>query len=251
MRYRTAIMALGVVLLLLVMAVSGSMVIPLSDKGRENSKAPENSPVIGQGFDIERIDFIHYAKPEKPGKPAPETSTCYKLMGVKWTNLPVTYTINPANREELNEAQIISAISTSAETWDNATGKELFNNSYKVGQVTYGILDGKNAIVFGPYSQDNVIAVTSIWYTRRGGQILEFDMLFNEKWVWGDATKNPALMDLQNIATHEFGHTVGLADLYTDSCDLVTMYGYSGNGETEKRTLAEPDITGLTTIYGL
>jgi len=75
--------------------------------------------------------------------------------------------------------------------------------------------------------------------------------MFDTDFTWGDATSNPGLMDLQNIATHELGHGVGLADIYTSSCSAVTMYGYSNNGETEKRTLELPDITGLQKIYGI
>jgi len=30
----------------------------------------------------------------------------------------------------------------------------------------------------------------------------------------------------------------------------VTMYGYSDYGEIIKRTLEQPDITGLQTLYG-
>ncbi|PJA83788.1 MAG: peptidase M10A and M12B matrixin and adamalysin, partial [Candidatus Nealsonbacteria bacterium CG_4_9_14_3_um_filter_37_29] len=56
--------------------------------------------------------------------------------------------------------------------------------------------------------------------------------------------------DLQNIATHELGHGVGLGDVYETACSEVTMYGYSNYGETQKRTLEAPDITGLQTLYG-
>ena len=56
-------------------------------------------------------------------------------------------------------------------------------------------------------------------------------------------------MDLQNIATHELGHAVGMDDIYTDSCSHVTMYGYSYEGDTEKRTLELPDIEGLLRMY--
>jgi len=31
----------------------------------------------------------------------------------------------------------------------------------------------------------------------------------------------------------------------------VTMYGYSNYGETSKRTLEQPDITGLQSMYGI
>jgi predicted Zn-dependent protease len=57
-------------------------------------------------------------------------------------------------------------------------------------------------------------------------------------------------MDLQNIATHETGHGLGLDDVYQKTCSAVTMYGYSDYGETQKRTLETPDIVGLQMIYG-
>jgi predicted Zn-dependent protease len=57
-------------------------------------------------------------------------------------------------------------------------------------------------------------------------------------------------MDLRNIATHELGHAVGLADLYENACSEETMYGYSSEGETKKRDLNDGDITGLQQLYG-
>ena len=57
-------------------------------------------------------------------------------------------------------------------------------------------------------------------------------------------------MDVQNIVTHEFGHGWGLADLYDTSCSEETMYGYSEEGETKKRTLNDGDIAGIQELYG-
>ncbi len=57
-------------------------------------------------------------------------------------------------------------------------------------------------------------------------------------------------MDLGGIATHEIGHGIGLADLYTTLCREVTMYGYSTEGEFKKRTLEAGDLRGLWKIYG-
>ena len=56
-------------------------------------------------------------------------------------------------------------------------------------------------------------------------------------------------MDLQNIATHEIGHGIGLGDLY-NTCTQETMYGYSTEGDVSKRTLNSGDISGLQKIYG-
>lgn len=81
-------------------------------------------------------------------------------------------------------------------------------------------------------------------------EIVEFDVLFDTNYDWGDATVDPTVMDLQNIATHEIGHGVGLDDIYESACSEVTMYGYSTSGETKKRTLEAPDITGVQKLYG-
>ncbi len=227
---------------------SASMLIPAAEPARENARAPEKSPVIGDNWDIERVDFIHYVK--HPGK-APKKATCYNLMRVKWADidLPLNYVINPINPQSLDEGFITSAISTSVKTWDDATSKELFMG-YETGNVEYGIYDGTNAIAFGNYPQSGVIAVTSVWYTRVQKKILEFDMLFDTDFSWGDASSDPTKMDLQNIATHELGHAVGLNDVYSSSCSEVTMYGYSNYGEINKRDLELADITGLQAIYG-
>src|SRR3989344_4942706 len=192
--------------------VTGSMLIPVNDNAKENAKAPENSPVIDNDWGLERVDFIHYVKPENAGN-SRKTSTCYKLMGVKWKSLPVNYAIDYS--------------------------------------ATYGVQDFKNSIDFADYPNDGVIAVTSVWYTRVGKQIVEFDQRYNTRFAWGDATIDSSKMDLENIAVHELGHAVGLADIYSTSCLDVTMYGYSTEGETSKITLEQPDITGLQTMYGI
>lgn len=209
------------------------------------------SPIIAsKDKDIERVDVIHYLKPKEPNNKE-ITKTCYKLLGIKWTNLPIIYTINPTNNQSLPESFIFYAISTAAETWDDATSTELFNNTYIVNRnAVYGIRDNENAIVFGDYPNDNVIAITTYWYNRKTKEIVEFDVLFNTRFVWGDAEQNSSLMDLQNIATHELGHGIGMNDVYQSLCSEVTMYGYSSYGETKKRTLEQPDITGLQKIYG-
>jgi hypothetical protein len=174
------------------------------------------------------------------------------LLGYKWKSLPVSYVINPTNPQGLSDSFVTASISTSAETWDAATSAELFNDSYAVDMTArYGVQDYQNSIAFGTYPDNNVIAVTSIWYMPRGKQLVEFDMNFNTAFAWGDASINASLMDLQNIATHELGHSAGLGDIYSASCTEVTMYGYSTEGELSKRSLELPDISGVTRMYGL
>jgi len=247
---KTKLLILVVLLsaLCIVMA-SASMLVPASDRAREVSQAPEHSPVIGESFAVERVDFIHYVKPPSAAA-KPKADTCYKLLGVKWLATPVQYTVNPANTEGLEDGSVFAAISDSAETWDAATSRELFGSYTASSSAYYGTYDRINAISFGPMRDDNVIAVTSIWYSRVGKQIVEFDILFNDYFDWGDGYADSTKMDLQNIATHELGHAVGMGDVYSTTCSAVTMYGYSEEGDTEKRTLEPPDIAGLQSLYG-
>ena len=239
-------LGLGILIGVVVLALSG-VAVAISNQGAEKSKAP----------DLEKIEFIHYkkdfAKPE--AAKAPKPPSCYKFLTgskVRWTALPVSYVINLTNTQELTQDFITNAVFNSAETWDGAISKELMNDAYTVNYTAaYGAQDDKNAIVFGNYPTKGVIAVTTVWYNPATKSIVEFDIEFDTDWSWGDATINSSVMDLQNIATHELGHGVGLADIYSSTCSAVTMYGYSDYGETQKRTLETPDITGLQTLYGI
>ena len=76
-------------------------------------------------------------------------------------------------------------------------------------------------------------------------------MLLNtgSDWQFGNADSDSLKMDLQNIATHELGHSAGMGDLYSLSCDQETMFGYSQEGETNKRDLNNGDIAGITSLY--
>ncbi len=199
---------------------------------------------------LEKVIFIHYTNDKIVSNA--NTPTCYKLLGVKWKSLPLNYVINPEV-----EAIVPGAILAANETWDTATSKKLFNNSYSLDAAANwdsNSPDGRNEYSMGNYPQSGVIAVTVVWsgvpLGAKGRQIIEFDVMFDTDFIWGDATLNPAKMDLQNIAIHESGHGVGLGDIYTLSCSEVTMYGYSNYGETKKRTLEQPDIIGLQRMYG-
>jgi len=197
---------------------------------------------------IEKKVFIHRVKPDKPGKPPKDDKggggkEWYKYSGIHWasTDLPVTYVVD----YELD----LGVIVTSFETWDSETSTELFFIG-EPGEITAGIIDGTNALSYGDDSRAGVIAVTYIWYFGNTGEIIEVDTLFDVDFNWGDATGDPDAMDLRNIATHEFGHWLLLEDLYNRPARTQTMYGYSTEGETIKRTLESGDIAGIQEIYG-
>jgi hypothetical protein len=182
----------------------------------------------------------------------------------KWNldDLPVAYTINPSG-SNMPTSDVETIVEDSAEEWDDGdysswggVSSELFtyagpsSKTYADLAWESGDLDGENTIVWGNYPQSGVIAVTLIWYNRLTKQILEFDIVFDTDYAWGDAdVESVAVMDLQNIATHELGHSVGLGDLYKPPAKLETMYGYAGYDETIKRSLYFGDIAGIKSLY--
>lgn len=155
------------------------------------------------------------------------------------------YYVNPKNKLGFSASALVATIQTSAGTWDGQTGFNVF--SYQ-GQTTRtaGKRDGYNVIDFGSY-RSGVIAVTMLWVS--GSRMVEIDMRMNTLYRWslnGEARK----MDVQNIVTHEFGHWVGLNDLYSSSDYWLTMYGYSDYGITYQRDLGLGDINGIHAVYG-
>lgn len=232
------------------------------DYDKLKNMKPEDFPLITEDLisGMGRIDYVYHADfkdvkfnaTRRTTSPATTSSYCYKTFG-KWYYTPVNYVINPSNSQGLSDSFLSSRIYNSAETWDAQTSKELFGNTYTINSgVQYGSYDGNNVIDIGSYGDPGVIAVTSIWYNIYTKRIYEFDMRLNNAFTWSDATTDSraSIMDVQDIVTHELGHSVGLKDLYTSSCSQATMYGYSSYREVKKRTLESGDIKGLRVLYG-
>jgi len=256
---KTAVLLLSLIFLL-------SIIASISFIASAYAIKPDNVPPR-----LEKRVFIHYrkgyGKPDwTPGKgPSPKEedhSRHYALLGkgVKWKTTAVIY-VDPDNPQGLEETFIINVIRISAEEWDDGAysnwgGVEmnLFDGYIVIYDATFDddAPDGRNEILFGDYPQEGVIAVTVVWGYFSGPpsqrEITEFDIMFDTDYAWGDATIDPTVMDLQNIATHELGHGAGLDDIY--NCELETMYGYSNYGETIKRDLYLGDIAGIQELYG-
>ena len=193
----------------------------------------------------------YFAKPGGTPGGGGKPPTGYSLTGCKWKTLPLTLVMNPTG-SGLSEAQVYEAIYLGSEEWDAWTGKEIVS-SYQISSTA--ALDGPtvdkvNEIVFGPIADTNIIAQCTYWYYRTTRELVDFEIVFNTHYTWGNAAETPGVMDVQNIATHEIGHGFGLADLYKDDFSEQTMYGYGSAGETKKRTLELGDIAGIQKLYG-
>ena len=177
---------------------------------------------------------------------------------IKWKSNSVTVYINPTD----GPTWAYSAIVAAANTWnDVSTSSFKFNTttsniSYSSYSRTYPRKDGYNLVTFGPieskYVWCGIAGQTYTWtYTPLNSQvayITEVDMRINTNYgINTDGSSSG--YDLQSIATHEFGHWLRLMDLYNSGDTEKTMYGRISFGQTNKRSLDQDDIDGITYLY--
>ena len=210
---------------------------------------PQDDGLIQLTYTIEADE--NYVKPPSDGGGKP--SVDYKIIYRGFTSqVPLNWVVYTKNPDGLTSTVVSDAITAALDEWQTATTKKLANPITIAESDATGIVakNEEDAIMFGDYPQSGVIAVTYIWINRVTKQIVECDIVFDVDFTWGDGAANPALMDLQNIAAHELGHTLNLDDIYDKAKADLTMYGYSDNGDIEKRSLAPGDIAGIQAIYG-
>lgn len=105
-----------------------------------------------------------------------------------------------------------------------------------------------------------VQALTTVTYRISDGVIVDADMEYNEQiFTIGvvDGSGDNAILDLENVMTHEAGHFLGLDHVVADEnfvddgggVEAATMFATAGLGETIKRTLAADDMAGVCEIY--
>lgn len=219
------------------------------------------TPASAKKDQIKLKVFEHF--PKNPGQPL-AVSNCtpttndrvndYGWAGWIMPSAGMTYKINfqtlPRN---LDPSLTQIAIDNSFDTWTDADPNQIFNYGGTTNVKT-NKYDGTNAILFKS-SRSGAIATTYVWYYVSSRQLVEADTVFNKSYKWsvsdpnsGDCAGPTDSYDVQNIGTHEFGHWIGLDDLYNSNVKDLTMYGYGELGELKKNSLGQGDLTGVLSI---
>jgi hypothetical protein len=164
---------------------------------------------------------------------------------IKWDITNVNYYINISG----GPANCLSALQAALQTWTSVPAAKLsFVFGGETTSTAYAVNDGMNIVCFGPISTAGTLAQNTFWYYTNSGKLVDSDIKFNTNYLWGtDGISGK--FDVQNVATHELGHSLSLADLYAGSDSEKTMYGYAAAGETKKRDLDQDDINGIAYLY--
>lgn len=80
--------------------------------------------------------------------------------------------------------------------------------------------------------------------------LLDVDTVINTYYSWSTSGAS-GYYDVQDVATHEWGHWLSLLDdYYYETWDADnTMYEVSFTGSTYRRTLTSEDVAGILSIY--
>ena len=209
--------------------------------------------VLGDPPTLDKIVFIDYVAPVHARLTASAaTDSCgdsssYKTLGVKWTEFPVTYSV------DVTDTAAKQAVVNAFNTWDAEQHPNL--------QFFAGAASGTTpkvtvywASIDGP---GGTLAVTTVWYYVVTKAIVKATVKFDADDGWGVLSGTycygkgtGTLFDIQDVATHEIGHVVGLGHPASSSVNVpLTMFAYATQGETYKTTLASGDKKGIAAVY--
>lgn len=225
----------------------------------------------GPADTLVRERFVDYPR-ERPGPeaqaggrtqcqlPASDLCTDWKDGRLRWAEPTVGYRVNTSGAP----TGAVTAVRAGFDAWEDEAKSSAVAAVYPGdrSQIDYeyqgassargAALDGSNVVSFANLSSScsGCLAVTTYWYYLGTRQLAEFDITMNTAYAWS-TTGAADRYDVQNVVTHEAGHTLVLGDLYKAGDAALTMYGYAGAGETAKRDLGAGDVLGLRKAYGL
>lgn len=244
------------------LAAKGTLTVPQAADNAQAVVSLGKKVDPGSGKLVEGYAIIHYKDKQKSARPAGKPggsgiSSCYGFLakGAKWKNVE-PWIVNASNVRGLDGVAVFNFLSGGIAKWENAAGADVLGDGILTSDILLADMtspDNKNEVYFANVSTQNAIAVTIVWGIFSGPifqrALVEWDQVYDDVDYDWSLTGEAGKMDFDNIATHELGHSVGMADIYDSGCGEVTMYGYAAYGETKKQTLEPADILGVSALY--
>jgi hypothetical protein len=186
----------------------------------------------------------------------------FRLLGAQWTQHDRAYDYYVNEDAIPGGKNTVSSIQRAHHAWNYSVNDCGIGNQFNVRMTLAGNTnrhitptdpDGFSVIDFG--SLDHIdgcgdgttIGCAVMWSNLEIG-IAESDLRFDSSIRWSNHGADDAY-DIQSTATHEVGHSLGLANLDDPAHSFQTMYGFGNTGEVRTRDLGRGDVLGLRSLY--
>lgn len=173
------------------------------------------------------------------------SSSEYTIHGNKWNKQFVTYFFDNITNDITHSESAKESIRTAFKTWQNIT-RLYFIEGCNINDADIVIRFASGNHGEGE-SFDGVNGVLAhAFFPPPNAGSLAGDVHFDDSETWSLLSQNSSSqpIDLQTVALHEIGHSLGLAH---STVSGAVMYAYYGGTD---RDLESDDINGIRTIYG-
>jgi hypothetical protein len=171
--------------------------------------------------------------------------SAYVLKTARWNTTPVPFYVNAQNLDAA-PADLLSGVQFGASAWTNQSNAA-FSFYYAGGTSGSTVTNnGRNEVFFRNASNGSAIATTYTYSS--GGRILDTDIVFWDaayKFFSGGTGCSGGFY-VEDVATHEFGHALGLGHSTVSGATMYPSLGYCSTGA---RWLEEDDKQGVEALY--
>ena len=170
----------------------------------------------------------------------------YVLLGVDWTYQPSPMGEDFRVCTTSFPGSALDRTKDGAAAWDYGGLNLTFGSDSCLSSGNYAVFNNVNQFDFGSGLGGSTLAEATYWFS--GGNIIECDIRMNSSFSWYTGTGSPGggQFDWQTVATHEFGHCIGLGHSGETS---AIMYASVSSG-VAKRTPTSDDLDGRNAMYG-
>jgi uncharacterized protein (TIGR03437 family) len=166
----------------------------------------------------------------------------------------ITYRLNQAGSDDLPFAQAERALVASFQAWEDIPTSAIAFTHGPNTTSTASVADGQMEMFWLENSEmtgdglnlTGVLALSRLQTNSATGEIVDGATVFNGfRYHWSVDGRADAV-DLQEVATHEIGHLIGLNHTMIGG---ATMYPRTIAGRTQSRTLASDDAIAASVVY--
>lgn len=193
--------------------------------------------------------FVDYGVPTHAGNgPHPATeSSDFQLTqgGIRWFSGSTEYKVSGPEGVSGGNTAIGNAVAT----WDGFIVPRSFSHNESTTEIN-PCTGSANTVQWASIDGSaGVLATASVCRNVATKEIVGFVVTMDsaESWATDGTSGN---FDVENVASHEFGHVAGLGHDNPPKSGCLTMYKFAGLGEIQKRTLGLGDKLGMAALYG-